>query len=301
MVVEFGGFTKGVIGKDLPADSSLENMKKADLIKLLHTAQHNYETLMWFYNNAVSANMNANNQKIISELENLKKCYNGDEDAVMYPMSFEAYIQKIIDLAKENCTSTDHNKQQKEVLSKEPSDIRLIDANALKSCYTGSNGMDDKASYESIRKMIDLQPTVIDSMMIREIEDLSLAAKMKAASLFCQPDYIADNVKRTVKESCDMQAFAYDKAVDIITRNMNIQQEVNLQEENIMTEKMYEELKKAVFDAGVNAIEDLLGCELEFDTDEDMFEAMDDVLDQMPEEDALNLYNKYCCIQYDER
>lgn len=61
-----------------------------------------------------------------------------------------------------------------------------------------------------------------------------------------------------------------------------------------MSEKMYEELKKAVFDAGVNAIEDLLGCELEFDTDEDMFEAMDDVLDQMPEEDALEFYNKYC-------
>lgn len=61
-----------------------------------------------------------------------------------------------------------------------------------------------------------------------------------------------------------------------------------------MSEKMYEELKKAVFDAGVNAIEDLLGYELEFDTDEDMFEAMDDVLDQMPEEDALEFYNKYC-------
>ena len=61
-----------------------------------------------------------------------------------------------------------------------------------------------------------------------------------------------------------------------------------------MSEKMYEELKKAVFDAGVNAIEDLLGFELEFDTDEDMFEAMDDVLDQMPEEDALEFYNKYC-------
>lgn len=61
-----------------------------------------------------------------------------------------------------------------------------------------------------------------------------------------------------------------------------------------MSEKMYEELKKAVFDAGVNAIEDLLGYELEFDADEDMFEAMDDVLDQMPEEDALEFYNKYC-------
>lgn len=57
MVVEFCGFSMGVIGKDLPADSTLNNMKKADLIKLLHTAQHNYETLMFFYNNAVKVNM----------------------------------------------------------------------------------------------------------------------------------------------------------------------------------------------------------------------------------------------------
>lgn len=57
MVNEFCGFRHGVIGKDLPADTTLNNMKKVDLIKLLHTAQHNYESLMWFYNNAVKANM----------------------------------------------------------------------------------------------------------------------------------------------------------------------------------------------------------------------------------------------------
>lgn len=61
-----------------------------------------------------------------------------------------------------------------------------------------------------------------------------------------------------------------------------------------MTEKMYEELKRGLFYAGVNAIEDFLGYELEFNTDEDMMEAIDDVLDQMPEEDALDFYNKYC-------
>lgn len=61
-----------------------------------------------------------------------------------------------------------------------------------------------------------------------------------------------------------------------------------------MTEKMYEELKRKVFEAGVNAIEDLLGYELEFDTDKDMSEAMDDVLDQMPEEEAMEFYKKYC-------
>lgn len=58
MVNEFCGFKQGVIGTDkMPADTTLNNMKKADLIKLLHTAQHNYETLMWFYNNAVKVNM----------------------------------------------------------------------------------------------------------------------------------------------------------------------------------------------------------------------------------------------------
>lgn len=61
-----------------------------------------------------------------------------------------------------------------------------------------------------------------------------------------------------------------------------------------MTEKMYEELKRNVVDAGVNAIEDLLGRELDFDTDEDMFEAMDEVLYQMPEDIALEFYNEYC-------
>ena len=72
-----------------------------------------------------------------------------------------------------------------------------------------------------------------------------------------------------------------------------------------MTEKMYEELKRKVFDAGVDAIEDLLGYELEFNTDEDMMEAMDDVLDQMPEDIALEFYNKYCQenggLEYDSK
>lgn len=49
---------EGFLGKeDAYGDATLNNMKKADLIKLLHTAQHNYETIMWFYNNAVKVNM----------------------------------------------------------------------------------------------------------------------------------------------------------------------------------------------------------------------------------------------------
>ena len=61
-----------------------------------------------------------------------------------------------------------------------------------------------------------------------------------------------------------------------------------------MTEQMYEQLKRSVFDAGADAIEDVLGYELEFATDEDMMNAMDDVFDQMPEDIALEFYSKYC-------
>lgn len=66
MVTEFCNFGKGVIGKKMPADSTLNNMKKTELIKLFHIAQHNYETLEWFYNNAVNVNMEKlNNDKAI--------------------------------------------------------------------------------------------------------------------------------------------------------------------------------------------------------------------------------------------
>lgn len=40
--------------------------------------------------------------------------------------------------------------------------MRLIDGDKLKICYTGTNGLDDKAEYFSIRKMIGLQPTAYD-------------------------------------------------------------------------------------------------------------------------------------------
>ena len=64
--------------------------------------------------------------------------------------------------------------------------------------------------------------------------------------------------------------------------------------DNSMTEEMYEELKKRLFDNGVNAIEDFLGKELDYNTDEDMNEALDEIMDQMPEEELLEYYNKYC-------
>ena len=62
-----------------------------------------------------------------------------------------------------------------------------------------------------------------------------------------------------------------------------------------MTEKMYEVLKNAIWDNGVEAIDDLLGYEHDVEEDKDVIEyRMDDVLYQMPEEEVIKFYNKYC-------
>lgn len=61
-------------------------------------------------------------------------------------------------------------------------------------------------------------------------------------------------------------------------------------------DEMYDELKKNIFDAGADAMEDFLGYELEFDSDEDMMIAMDDVAAQMPDEELLRFYRKFVKI-----
>ena len=62
-----------------------------------------------------------------------------------------------------------------------------------------------------------------------------------------------------------------------------------------MTEEMYEELKKAVWNSGVEAIDDLLGYEHDVEEDSSVTEyRIDEVLDQMPEDIILEFYNKYC-------
>lgn len=52
-MIDFTGFGEGVTGKSLLADSTLEAMKKTELIKLLHIADHNYKTMKSAYGNAV--------------------------------------------------------------------------------------------------------------------------------------------------------------------------------------------------------------------------------------------------------
>lgn len=55
-MVNFNGFDKGVIGKALPADSTLKNMKKQQLIELLHIAEHNHSVLADAYACAIDDN-----------------------------------------------------------------------------------------------------------------------------------------------------------------------------------------------------------------------------------------------------
>ena len=75
---------------------------------------------------------------------------------------------------------------------------RLIDADALKSCYTGSNGIDDKASYESIRKMIDAQPIVYNvDEVVQQLEGLRKECE-DILQDYC-PEYFIDRAIEIVK------------------------------------------------------------------------------------------------------
>ncbi len=75
MVTNFSGFDQGVLGKPLPAASTLRAMKKSELIELLHLAEHNYETLKFTYGNAVD-NSKCNRCPIMQIRE--EKAKNGD-------------------------------------------------------------------------------------------------------------------------------------------------------------------------------------------------------------------------------
>ena len=55
-MINFNGIYNGVLGKPIPADSTLKNMKKEKLIDMLHMAQNNYEVLRIMYQNAVDDN-----------------------------------------------------------------------------------------------------------------------------------------------------------------------------------------------------------------------------------------------------
>lgn len=52
-MVDFNGFDRGVIGQRLPADTTLNNMRKSELIDLLHLAEDNHRVLAEAYKIAV--------------------------------------------------------------------------------------------------------------------------------------------------------------------------------------------------------------------------------------------------------
>lgn len=55
-MTNFNVIDNGVLGKAMPADSTLKNIKKEKLIEMLHIAQNNYNVLRVMYQNAVDDN-----------------------------------------------------------------------------------------------------------------------------------------------------------------------------------------------------------------------------------------------------
>lgn len=52
--------------------------------------------------------------------------------------------------------------------------------------------------------------------VVAELENKSLKCKMESAKVFCEDDYRNNTLMQYVKQSEDMKAFAYDKAIDIV-------------------------------------------------------------------------------------
>ena len=75
-MVDFNGFDKGVIGKPLPADSTLNNMKKNELIELLHLAESNHKVLADAYANVVD-NSKCNRCPLMQAAKKVR-CENGN-------------------------------------------------------------------------------------------------------------------------------------------------------------------------------------------------------------------------------
>ena len=97
---------------------------------------------------------------------------------------------------------------------------RLIDANKIdfKEVFVGASEF-AQDTRNAAQMLIDEQPTAYDeNKVIEELEKLSLKAKAKASSLFCEDDYFKNRQKQIVKQSNDMLAFAYDKAIEIVKR-----------------------------------------------------------------------------------
>ena len=91
--------------------------------------------------------------------------------------------------------------------------MRIIDADNLKKCYTSSNGLDKKAYYLSIRRMIDNQPT-IEPTKLNNMYALGILATIMAQANYvitledgskklCVDTAIIDNIIDVLKSKVD--------------------------------------------------------------------------------------------------
>jgi len=109
-----------------------------------------------------------------------------------------------------------------------------------------------------------------------------------------EPNY--EKAKEIILEALKKKLDARRKSVLELEKDCQVLARLSFSSktEPLMTEEMYEELKKNVFFAGADAMVDILDHDLDFATDEEMKSALDDVLAQMPEEEAYEYYQKYC-------
>lgn len=75
----------------------------------------------------------------------------------------------------------------------------------------------------------------------------------------------------------------------------------NRRERMKMNDKMYEELKRALFMRGIKTIEDVLGYEIDAEEEPDTTDnRLDAALGEATEEEITELYNKYCLKRTEE-
>lgn len=83
----------------------------------------------------------------------------------------------------------------------------LISRKALMQCYEGGNGFDNKASYESIRKMIEYQPTAYDVDAVCDELEKMKEIMLSPINIDCFGD--------TCRES-DCMACILNRAIEIV-------------------------------------------------------------------------------------
>lgn len=72
-MINFNWIDRGVLGKPIPVDSTLKNMKKEQLIDMLHKAQSNYETLRVIYHQSAIDDNKCNRCPLMREAEKMIK------------------------------------------------------------------------------------------------------------------------------------------------------------------------------------------------------------------------------------